>query len=107
MDMPRSDFLSVCGCVFAHHAASEVCLNRLRLCVSEVENVKLCTCILQDSFTVQHALLKVGWFLEQLEFRVDLPEFPLHRVRNTLLVKHGSVDRLQFHFRLIMQITGV
>lgn len=77
-------------CVRVYHTASEVCLNLVRVCISEIQDMKLCTGVFQDSLTVQHALLKVGWFLKELELRVDLPKFPLHSEGKNLMIDYIS-----------------
>lgn len=61
----------------SHHAAAEVRLDLFRLHVLDIQNVQLSLGTIQDSLTVQHALLKVSRLLEQLVLCGDLPQFPL------------------------------
>lgn len=50
----------------SHHATSEVGLDFFRVHFPDIQNVQLGLGAIQDPLTVQHALLKVSWLLEQL-----------------------------------------
>lgn len=60
-----------------HHAATEVGLDFFRVNIPDIQNVQLSFGAIQDPLTVQHALLKVSWLLEQLVLCGDLSQFPL------------------------------
>lgn len=62
-----------------HHAATEVGLDLLWLSVSQIQHVKFGFSAFQNSLAVQHSLLKVSRFLEQLELGTNLTELPLNR----------------------------
>lgn len=61
----------------AHHAATEMRLDLFRVEILDIQNVQLGFGALQDPLTVQHALLKVCWLLEQLVLCGDLSQFSL------------------------------
>lgn len=69
--------------MFSHHTSGQVGLYLLWLGVFQVQNVKISFSIFQNPLAVQHSLLKVSWFLEQLVFRTNLTELPLNRRRYT------------------------
>lgn len=63
----------------SHHATVEVDLDFVRFHVPDIQNVQLSLGAIQDSLTVQHALLKVCRLLEQLVLCGDLPQLPLQK----------------------------
>lgn len=65
----------------SHHATSEVGLDFFRVHFPDIQNVQLSLGAIQDPLTVQHALLKVSWLLEQLVLSGDLPQLPLQCVK--------------------------
>lgn len=79
--------------MFSHHTSGQVSLYLLWLGVFQVQDMKVSFSIFQNPLAVQHSLLKVGRFLEQLVFRTDLTELPLNRqryARYTLRLEYTS-----------------
>lgn len=79
----------------AHHAATEMRLDLFRVEILDIQNVQLGFGALQDPLTVQHALLKVRWLLEQLVLCGDLSQLSLQCMK-TMFVKSFSQHRSQF-----------
>lgn len=95
----------------SHHATTEVGLDFFWVHIPDIQNVHLSLGTIQDSLTVQHALFKVSWLLEQLVLCGDLPQFPLqwmkgemhkvidmyHKTDNTHLSCHATMMLHFFH----------
>lgn len=65
----------------SYHATNQVGLDFFWVNIPDIQNVQLSFGTIQDPLTVQHALLKISWLLEQLVLCGDLSQFPLQGTR--------------------------